>query len=77
MNEILKLSHGFYLQNKVIVLGTIIFGIACSTIESIVIPNTVAGTFNSLGNDIDPKNNPEFKSQLIKLIFSWMSIKLA
>ena len=70
MNEILKLSHGFYLENKGIVLGTIFFGIACSTIESIIIPNTVAGTFNSLGNDIDPKNNPRFKSQLIKLIFS-------
>ena len=76
MNEILKLSHGFYLQNKFLVLGTIFFGIACSTIESIVIPNTVAGTFNSLGNDIDPKNNPRFKSQLIKLIFSWISIKM-
>ena len=77
MNEILKLSHGFYLENKGIVLGTIFFGIACSTIESIIIPNTVAGTFNSLGNDIDPKNNPRFKSQLIKLIFSWMVIKMS
>ena len=77
MNEILKLSHGFYLENKGIVLGTIFFGIACSTIESIIIPNTVAGTFNSLGNDIDPKNNPQFKSQLIKLIFSWMVIKMS
>ena len=76
MNEILKLSHGFYLQNKFLVLGTIFFGIACSTIESIVIPNTVAGTFNSLGNNIDPKNNPAFRSQLIKLIFSWMVIKM-
>ena len=78
MNEILKLSHGFYLQNKMLVLGTIMFGIACSTLESIVIPNTVAGTFNSLGNnDIDPKNNPKLKSQLIKLIFSWMAIKIS
>jgi len=75
MNEILNLSHGFYLQNKFLVLGTIFFGIACSTIESIVIPNTVAGTFNSLGNS-DPKNNPQFRSQLIKLIFSWITIKM-
>jgi len=77
MNEILQLSHGFYLQNKGLVLGTIFFGIACSTIESIIIPNTVAGTFNSLGNDIDPKNNPQFKSHLIKLIFSWIVIKMS
>lgn len=77
MNEILQLSNGFYLQNKRLVIGTIFFGIACSTIESIIIPNTVAGTFNSLGNDVDPKNNPQFKYQLIKLIFSWIVIKMS
>lgn len=76
-NEILKLSHGFFLENKGIVLGTIIFGIICSTVESIIIPNTVAGTFNSLGNNVDPSNNPEFKKKLLLLVFSWISIKLA
>jgi ABC-type multidrug transport system fused ATPase/permease subunit len=76
-NEILKLSHGFFLENKGIVLGTIIFGIICSTVESIIIPNTVAGTFNSLGNNIDPSKNPEFKKKLLLLVFSWISIKLA
>lgn len=76
MNEILQLTHGFYLENRGVVLGTIFFGVACSTIETIVIPNTVAGTFNSLGNNVDPKNNPQLKNNLIKLIFSWIVIKM-
>jgi len=76
-NELLKLSSGFFKQNKGLVLGAIVFSVFCSTIESIIIPNTVAGTFNSLGNNVDAKNNPEFKKQIITLVLSWVGIKLA
>ena len=76
-NELLKLSNGFFIENKGLVFGTIIFSVFCSTIESIIIPNTVAGTFNSLGNNMDPKNNPEFKKKIITLVFSWICIKFA
>lgn len=74
-NELYKLSVRFFNENKQIMICSIFFAILCSTIESVIIPNTVAETFNSLGN-ADPKNNPEFKTKLIKLIFSWISIKL-
>ena len=74
-NELYKLSVRFFNENKQIMICSIFFAILCSTIESIIIPNTVAETFNSLGN-ATPDNNPEFKNKLIKLIFSWISIKL-
>jgi ABC-type multidrug transport system fused ATPase/permease subunit len=74
-NELYKLAVGFFNKNKQIMICSIFFAILCSTIESVIIPNTVAETFNSLGSD-DPRQNPEFKSKLIKLIFSWISIKL-
>lgn len=74
-NELYKLAVGFFNKNKQIMICSIFFAILCSTIESIIIPNTVAETFNSLGSN-DPKENPEFKTKLIKLIISWISIKL-
>lgn len=75
-NEILKLSYGFFLEHRFIVTGTIVFGILCSTIESIIIPNVVAGTFNSLNNS-DPQQNPEFKKKILTLVFAWICIKLS
>jgi len=74
-NEILKLSYGFFLEHQMITSGTLFFGIICSAIESIVIPNVVAGTFNSLSNDMI--FNPEFRNTLIKLVFSWICIKIS
>jgi ATP-binding cassette subfamily B protein len=74
-NEILKLSYGFFLEHQMITSGTLFFGIICSAIESIVIPNVVAGTFNSLSNDMI--FNPEFRNTLIKLVFSWICIKVS
>lgn len=74
-NELYKLSVRFFNENKQIMICSIFFAILCSTIESVIIPNTVAETFNSLGSD-DPEKNPEFKNKLIKLIISWISIKL-
>jgi len=74
-NEILKLAYGFFLEHNMIVCGTLFFSIVCSSIESIVIPNVVAGTFNALSKDMD--FNPEFRNKLIKLVFAWICIKIS
>ena len=74
-NEILKLSYGFFLEYQMITSGTLFFSIICSAIESIVIPNVVAGTFNSLTSDM--VFNPEFRNKLIKLVFAWICIKVS
>ena len=70
MDETLKLINNFYLNNKPLVIANIFFEITYSVIESIVIPLLLSDTFNNIDNI------QIFKTQLIKLVLSWIIIKI-
>ena len=70
MDETNKLLQEFFKQNKVLVSSTILFQIINALLDSVIVPLLLAGTFNNI-------DNPEiFKKQLIKLVLSWIIIKI-
>lgn len=71
MSEVQKLFKDFFHENIYVILGSVLAGILCSAIESIVIPRAVAGTFNAI-DDLT-----KFRNNLFKLILVWISVKLS
>ena len=69
-NELIKLILGFLKNNKKIVIFTIFFQALYASVESIVIPRVISGIINNVNN------NEIFKLQLIKLLATWIIIKI-
>ena len=69
-HELIKLILGFLKNNKKIVIFTIFFQVLYASIESIVIPRVISGIINNVNN------NEMFKLQLIKLLATWIIIKV-
>jgi len=69
-DELIKLILGFLKNNKTIVILTIFFQALYASIESIVIPRVISGIINNVNN------NEIFKMQLIKLLATWIIIKI-
>ena len=70
MDETRKLIKNFYYNNKSLVISNIFFEIAYSLIEFIVIPILLSDAFNNI------ENIEILKKQLIKLVLSWIIIKI-
>ena len=70
MYEILRIFKGFFDKNSSLVIISVLLQIFYSIVQTIVIPYVLSGTFNNIGN------SDEFKKQLIKLVGSWILIKV-
>lgn len=71
MDETYKLIKEFFIHNKSLVILTILSEMTHSILESIVVPLLLANAFNNIDNIVI------LKEQLIKLVLSWIVIKLA
>ena len=70
MEELKKLSVGFFEKNSELIITSILLSAVSSTIETVLVPRLLANIFNNI------TNKDLLKSELIKLVLIWVVVKL-
>ena len=70
MDELQKLTYGFYKEYSLLLLSSIFISILSSVIETIIVPKLLSNIFNNI-NDIII-----FKENLIFILFIYILIKI-
>lgn len=70
MEELKKLSTGFFKKNSELIIISILLSAASSTIETVLVPRLLANIINNISN------KKLLKTEFIKLVLIWLLVKV-